>query len=116
MLGLVPEYHEFAGIPINTEHNHIFSCREAGHLFFPLIQCEKKVSYKQVPLFNCTRFFEVNMKCKKCTGKLEVQRSCRRVRLRCTLCNREYQIHEVAADLDRETEEVLERYTAIIYD
>ncbi|BCL60512.1 hypothetical protein DGMP_12050 [Desulfomarina profundi] len=56
------------------------------------------------------------MKCKQCAGKLEVHRSCRRVRLRCTLCGKEYQIHEVAADLDRETEEVLERYTAIIYD
>lgn len=56
------------------------------------------------------------MKCKKCTGKLEVHRSCRRVRLRCTVCGQEYQIHEVATDLDRETEEILERYTAIIYD
>jgi len=56
------------------------------------------------------------MKCMECRGKLKVHRSCRRVRLRCTLCNKEYQIHEVAGDLDRETEEILERYTAIIYD
>ena len=56
------------------------------------------------------------MKCKKCSGKLEVHRQCRRVRMRCTVCGREYQIHEVAGELDRETEEILERYTAIIYD
>ncbi len=56
------------------------------------------------------------MERKKCTGKLEVHRSCRRVRLRCTACGKEYQIHEVASELDRETEELLERYTAIIYD
>ncbi|MBW1635383.1 MAG: hypothetical protein JRC87_09525 [Deltaproteobacteria bacterium] len=56
------------------------------------------------------------MKCQKCTGTLKVHRSCRRVRLRCTLCNREYQIHEVAGDLDRETEQALEQYTTIIYD
>lgn len=41
---------------------------------------------------------------------------CRRVRMRCTECGAEYQIHEVAADLDAETEQILERYTAIIYD
>jgi hypothetical protein len=41
---------------------------------------------------------------------------CKRVRLRCTGCGREYQIHEVAHELDRETEEILEKYTAIIYD
>ncbi len=56
------------------------------------------------------------MQCKKCSGKLEVQRRCRRVRMRCTDCNREYQIHEVASDLDPETEKLLENYTAIIYD
>ena len=56
------------------------------------------------------------MKCKKCQGKLEVHRQCRRVRMRCTSCGVEYQIHEVADELDRETEEILERYTAIIYD
>jgi hypothetical protein len=36
--------------------------------------------------------------------------------MRCTGCNREYQIHEVASDLDPETEKLLEKYTAIIYD
>lgn len=56
------------------------------------------------------------MQCKKCQGKLEVQRRCRQVRMRCTTCGQEYQIHEVADQLDRETEEILERYTAIIYD
>jgi len=56
------------------------------------------------------------MKCRECSGKLEVLRMCRKVRLRCTKCGKEYQIHEVAQDLDRETEEILERYTTIIYD
>lgn len=56
------------------------------------------------------------MQCKKCDGQLEVHRQCRRVRLKCRKCRREYQIHEVAADLDKETEELLERYTCIIYD
>ncbi len=41
---------------------------------------------------------------------------CRRVRMRCTICGHEYQIHEVASELDKETEEKLEKYTAIIYD
>ncbi|SDO97578.1 hypothetical protein SAMN05660330_01496 [Desulforhopalus singaporensis] len=41
---------------------------------------------------------------------------CRKVRMRCTSCGKEYQIHEVASELDRKTEEILERYTAIIYD
>jgi hypothetical protein len=56
------------------------------------------------------------MQCRECHHKLEVLRSCRRIRLRCTGCKREYQIHEVASDLDRETEQQLEKYTAIIYD
>lgn len=56
------------------------------------------------------------MNCKECSGKLEVHRMCRRVRMRCTVCGREYQIHEVASEMDQETEEILERYTAIIYD
>jgi DNA-directed RNA polymerase subunit M/transcription elongation factor TFIIS len=56
------------------------------------------------------------MQCRECGKKLEVARRCRQVRLRCSGCGREYQIHEVAADLDRETEEQLERYTCIIYD
>lgn len=56
------------------------------------------------------------MKCKKCKEKLEVKRMCRRVRMRCSGCGHEYQIHEVASELDQATEEILERYTAIIYD
>ena len=56
------------------------------------------------------------MQCRKCKGKLEVARSCRKVRMRCKNCGHEYQIHEVAYMLDAETEEILARYTAIIYD
>lgn len=56
------------------------------------------------------------MKCKECNSKLEVHRMCRRIRMRCTGCGREYHIHEVASDLDDETVEILERYTAIVYD
>jgi hypothetical protein len=56
------------------------------------------------------------MKCKKCNGELIVKRMCRRVRLKCNSCLHEYQIHEVASDLDDKTVEILERYTAIIYD
>jgi hypothetical protein len=56
------------------------------------------------------------MHCRDCHHKLEVLRSCRRIRLRCSGCQREYQIHEVASDLDPETEKLLEKYTTIIYD
>ena len=56
------------------------------------------------------------MQCKKCQGKLEVARSCWRVRMRCRQCGCEYQIHEVADILDEETEELLARYPSIIYD
>lgn len=56
------------------------------------------------------------MQCKKCEGKLAVKRSCGRVRMRCTRCNHEYQIHEVADRLDAETEALLENYTCLIYD
>jgi hypothetical protein len=56
------------------------------------------------------------MQCKKCNGKLEILRMCRKIRLQCKKCGREYQIHEIADQLDRETEEILERYTTIIYD
>lgn len=31
-------------------------------------------------------------------------------------CKKEYQIHEVANELDEETEEILARYTSIVYD
>jgi predicted amidophosphoribosyltransferase len=56
------------------------------------------------------------MACKACEGPLEVLRLCRRIRMRCTRCGREFQIHEVADRLDPATEAILERYTAIIYD
>ena len=56
------------------------------------------------------------MQCEQCDKKLEVVRRCRQVRLRCTGCEKEYQVHEVAADLDAETEAILEQYTVIIYD
>ena len=59
----------------------------------------------------------IKMRCKICTkGKLEVLRMCRRVRMRCTQCGHEFQIHEVADQLDAETEALLEKYTCIIYD
>lgn len=57
------------------------------------------------------------MQCKKCgKGKLAVARSCWRVRMKCQKCGHEFQIHEVADILDAETEEILSRYAAIIYD
>jgi len=56
------------------------------------------------------------MLCRDCHHTLEVRRSCWRIRLRCTSCQREYQIHEVASDLDPETEKQLENYTTFIYD
>ncbi len=58
------------------------------------------------------------MRCKKtsCDGTLEVARSCRRIRMRCTRCGHEYRIHEVADQLDRQTEEKLAAHTTIIYD
>jgi uncharacterized protein YbaR (Trm112 family) len=56
------------------------------------------------------------MQCPECEGKLEVARSCRRVRMCCAACGHEFQIHEVADRLDAEAEELLSRYTAVIYD
>lgn len=56
------------------------------------------------------------MLCQACGQRLEVDRRCRRVRLRCTGCKKEYKIHEVASQLDAETEEQLGQYTSIIYD
>lgn len=56
------------------------------------------------------------MQCRQCGEKLEVERRCRFVGLKCTGCKKEYQVHEVASDLDAETEKILERYTCIIYD
>lgn len=56
------------------------------------------------------------MKCRKCNGELFVNRSCRRVRMKCKSCQHEYHIHEVASDLDEKTSAILEQYTTIIYD
>jgi len=56
------------------------------------------------------------MRCKKCVGKLEVLRACGKVQMRCRSCKKEYQIHEVADQLNPEIEAILENYTAIIYD
>ncbi|HET97795.1 MAG TPA: hypothetical protein ENN98_03720 [Desulfurivibrio alkaliphilus] len=56
------------------------------------------------------------MTCPACEGPLNILRSCRRVRMACAGCQRQYQIHEVADRLDERAEEVLSRWTAIIYD
>ena len=56
------------------------------------------------------------MECKKCQGRLEVLRACWKVRLKCQQCSTEFHIHEVADQLDGETEALLERYPSIIYD
>ena len=56
------------------------------------------------------------MQCPECQGELEVVRSCRKVRMRCRQCHREFHIHEVADILDEATEELLARYPSIIYD
>ncbi len=55
------------------------------------------------------------MICKKCGEKLEIARRCRQVKLCCRGCGHEYQVHEVAAELDPETEAALENYPCIIY-
>jgi hypothetical protein len=36
--------------------------------------------------------------------------------MRCQRCGHEFRIHEVADILDEETEEILSRYTALVYD
>jgi len=41
---------------------------------------------------------------------------CRKIRLQCKKCRQRYQINEIADQLDPETEEILARYTTIIYD
>ncbi len=56
------------------------------------------------------------IKCRECSANLEVLRLCSRIRMRCSKCHREYQIHEIAGDLDPETEKLLENYTVLIYD
>ncbi|MBU0482634.1 MAG: hypothetical protein KKG47_16195 [Proteobacteria bacterium] len=47
---------------------------------------------------------------------MEVLRACWKVRLKCVKCGKEFHIHEVADQLDAETEALLERYPSIIYD
>lgn len=56
------------------------------------------------------------MECKKCQGRLEVLRACWKVRMKCRKCATEFRIHEVADQLDAETEAMLERFPSIIYD
>jgi len=56
------------------------------------------------------------MECPECKGRLEIVRACRKVAMRCEKCGREFRIHEVADQLDEETEEKLGSWTAIIYD
>jgi hypothetical protein len=55
------------------------------------------------------------MKCRKCKGNLEILRMCGKIRMQCKDCRHEYQIHEVADQLDPETEKILEHYPSIIY-
>lgn len=59
---------------------------------------------------------ESTITCEKCGKKLQVVRRCRQVRLKCTGCQHEFQIHEVATRLDSATEALLGQYTTIIYD
>ncbi|MGW8161095.1 MAG: dual CXXC motif small (seleno)protein [Desulfobulbales bacterium] len=56
------------------------------------------------------------MNCKKCNGTLRILRICRKIRMQCEDCGQEYRIHEVADQLDHETEYILEQYNVIIYD
>ncbi len=56
------------------------------------------------------------MKCKKCSGNLEVLRICSAVKMYCRNCNRRYAIHEVIDQLDKKTEAQLERFNVMIYD
>ncbi len=56
------------------------------------------------------------MTCPRCDGHLELLRTCSRLRMRCSACNEEFRIHEVADQIDQQTEELLDRFNAIIYD
>lgn len=56
------------------------------------------------------------MRCPACEGVLSILRSCGRVRMACGHCQHQYRIHEVADRLDEQAEEVLSRWTSIIYD
>jgi hypothetical protein len=63
-----------------------------------------------------TKDKEYQMNCRKCSGRLEILRMCSRVFMQCSACKHKYQIHEVADQLNKETEEILGQYTSIIYD
>ncbi len=56
------------------------------------------------------------MKCKQCSGPLEVVRRCGSIQMRCTECGKKFAIHEIADQLDSRTEKILEQYNTIIYD
>lgn len=56
------------------------------------------------------------MKCKECQEALVLFKFCQGIQMRCTGCGRRFSIHEVIDQLDAETEKMLERYNAIIYD
>ena len=56
------------------------------------------------------------MKCKTCSGPLEVLKRCGSIQMRCSQCGETFAIHEVVDQLDSHTEEILERYNAIVYD
>ena len=56
------------------------------------------------------------MKCEACKRKLEILRICGKVKMQCSNCGKKYHIHEVADQLNPETEALLANYTAIIYD
>ena len=56
------------------------------------------------------------MQCQDCSAPLEILRMCRKLRMRCVECRREYHLHEVADQFTEETEELLDKYNAIIYD
>jgi hypothetical protein len=56
------------------------------------------------------------MICRKCDGRLEILRICSRVLVQCVECKHKYHIHEVVDQLDSETENLLNRYTCLVYD
>ena len=58
----------------------------------------------------------MNIICTDCSAVLEILRMCRKLRLRCSGCGREYHLHEVADQFTDESEELLDGYNAIIYD
>lgn len=56
------------------------------------------------------------MTCPRCEGRLELLRTCSRLRMLCSVCGKEFRLHEIADQIDTETEEMLNRFNAIIYD